>query len=54
MALVGVDLSDVIPFRFIQAPPAVEGTSLTLLIPDCLADWPGEPPDQPPKLTVSA
>ncbi len=50
MALMGVEQSDVLPFRFNQGPPAVEGTPIIVPIPDCLADWPGEPPDQPPKL----
>ena len=33
MALVGVEQSDVLPFRFNQKPLAVEGTSLIVLIP---------------------
>ena len=51
MALMGVEQSDVLPFRFNQGPLAVEGTSLIVPIPDCLADWLGEPPDPPPKLS---
>ena len=52
MALMGVEQSDVLPFRFNQGPLAVERTSLIVPIPDCLADWLGEPPDPPPKLSI--
>ena len=50
MALVGAEQSEVLPFLFNQGHPAVEGTSLIDPIPDCLADWLGEPPDPPPRL----
>jgi hypothetical protein len=52
MALAGVEQSDVLPFRFNQGPLAVAGTSLIVRLPDCLADWLGEPPDPPPKLSI--
>jgi hypothetical protein len=52
MALMGVEQSDVLPFRFNQGALVVVETLLIVRIPDCRADWLGEPPDPPPKLSI--
>lgn len=51
MALMGVEQGDVLPFRFNQGVLNVVETPLVESHPVCLADWPGDPPDPPPKLS---
>jgi hypothetical protein len=51
MALVGVEQTDVLPFHFTQGIFVVFETPLVESNPLCLADWPGDPPDPPPKFS---
>jgi hypothetical protein len=50
MAFPGVEQTDVFPFRFNQRRLIVWESTLIVSPPVCRADWPGEPPDPPPKL----
>ena len=50
-ALVGVAHGDVFPYRFSTNNPVVFESIMTARDPVCRIDWPGEPPDPPPKLS---
>jgi hypothetical protein len=51
MALVGGGQNDVLPFRFYQGIFALVETPLSENKPASLTNWPGDPPDPPPKLS---
>lgn len=50
-ALVGVAHGDVFPYRFSTINPVVFESTMIARDPDCQVDWPGEPPDHPPKIS---
>lgn len=50
MALLGAEQTDILPFRFSQSPPAAAESPINVQTRHSWADWPGEPPDQPPKV----
>ena len=51
MILGGVEQSDVLPFHFCQTNLVLLESALIVNTPVCLTDWPGVPPDPPPKLS---
>jgi hypothetical protein len=51
MLISGIGQIDILPYRFSQGRPVVWESALIALTPVCRADWPGEPPDPPPKLS---
>jgi hypothetical protein len=50
-ALAGVAHEDAFPYRFSTNTPVVFESTMIARDPDCQVDWPGEPPDPPPKLS---
>ncbi|HIJ86829.1 MAG TPA: hypothetical protein HPP97_03990 [Desulfuromonadales bacterium] len=50
-ALAGLTHGDVFPYRFSTNNPVVFESIMITRDPDCRIDWPGEPPDPPPKLS---
>ena len=51
--LVGSANGDVFPYRFSKINPIVLESTVLVRYPDCRSDWPGEPPDPPPKISRS-
>ena len=51
ITLYGLGQSELLPFLFSLDNLVIFEASLNAHIPTCQFDWPGEPPDPPPKLT---
>ena len=53
-ALLGVEHGDVFPYRLSMTDPVVSEATLSARNPVCRLDWPGEPPDHPPRISFLA
>lgn len=51
MAVTGTEQSDALPYRYVPEVLDLVEAPVVVCHPLCLADWPGDPPDPPPKLS---